>query len=146
MLNDNTRTMEFIDRDFWSRPVYKCIETGILWKDINCGDCEVIDLYSCQNSFDGEPDCHIKSDLNIVFKTKYEKNPNSFTYMMLGRLESDCKYYLGNGNRYAPHLWALDEVKQIEEMKKLYNSLPNDQKPEWLTMEQIEQYEKEMCK
>ena len=64
--------------------------------------------------------------------------------MMLSRLQSDCEYYLGNGNRCKKHLWAGDEKKQIKEMKKLYNELPDDQKPEWLTHEQILDYEKEM--
>ena len=31
-------------------------------------------------------------------------------------------------------------------MKKLYNSFPDDQKPEWLTYEQILDYEKAMIK
>jgi hypothetical protein len=67
-----------------------------------------------------------------------------FNYMMLSRLESDCKYYLGNGNRNPKHLWAGDEEKHIAEMKKIYNSFTNDKKPEWLTMEQILEYEKQM--
>ena len=65
-----------------------------------------------------------------------------FNYMMLGRLESDCKYYLGNGNRCAKYLWAGDEKKHIDEMKRIYNSL--DKKPEWLTWEQILEYERLM--
>lgn len=69
-----------------------------------------------------------------------------FNYMMLGRLESDCKYYLGNGNRYAKHLWAGDEKRQIEEMKRIYNSFTDDKKPEWLTWTQILQYEKELTR
>lgn len=66
--------------------------------------------------------------------------------MMLGRLESDCKYYLGYGNRNPKHLWAGDEKKQIEEMKRIYNSFTDDKKPEWLTWENILEYEKEMLK
>lgn len=41
-------------------------------------------------------------------------------------------------------LWALDEKKQIEKMRELYNLLPI--KPEWLTKEQIDEYEKKMIK
>ena len=69
-----------------------------------------------------------------------------FNYMMLGRLQSDCEYYLGYGNRCAKHLWAGDEKKQIEEMKRIYNSFTDDKKPEWLTWENILEYEKEMLK
>ena len=69
-----------------------------------------------------------------------------FNYMLLDRLRTDCDYYLGNGNRNKKCLWAGDEEKQIEKMKKLYNGFPDDNKPEWITLEEIEKYEKEMIK
>lgn len=65
-----------------------------------------------------------------------------FEYMLLSRLESDCKYFLGNGNRYEKGLWAGSVEGQIAKMKELWNLLP--EKPEWLTLEQIEEYEKQM--
>jgi len=65
-------------------------------------------------------------------------------YMMLSRLQMDCEYYLGFGNRVEKYLWGLNVPDHIAEMKKLWNSLPADAKPEWLTMEQIETYEKDM--
>lgn len=37
-----------------------------------------------------------------------------FLYQMLGRLEADCLYYLGNGGRFAGHLWAGNEREQIK--------------------------------
>jgi len=67
-----------------------------------------------------------------------------FNYQMLNRLQSDCKYYLGYGNRCKKHLYYNTEQEHIDAMKKLYNSFPADQKPEWLTWEQILEYEKEM--
>jgi hypothetical protein len=67
-----------------------------------------------------------------------------FTYMMLSRLQQDNEYFLGHGNRSAKHLWAGNVDAQIKEMKRLWNSLPNDGKPEWLSMEEIEDYEKKM--
>jgi len=142
-MENNIRTMEFIGIDDWDRPVYKCIETGTLWKDITLGS-ENPELCTCQNNFDGEPDCPIKKDLEIIFKNKYEKNPNSFNYQMLDRLRSDCNYYLGYGNRNKSRLYYNDEQKHIEEMKRLYNSFSDDKKPEWLTYEQILNYEKSM--
>lgn len=69
---------------------------------------------------------------------------NSFNYQMLGRLQSDCEYYLGFGNRCKEHLYYKDEQEHIDKMKELYNSFPNDEKPEWLTYEQILAYEKSM--
>lgn len=78
-------------------------------------------------------------------KTKTESKDNEgseYDYMLLSRLKSDCDYFLGNGNRYEKHLWAGNVDDQIAKMKELYNKLP--EKPEWLTMEDIENYEKEM--
>ena len=67
-----------------------------------------------------------------------------FRYMMLDRLQSDCDYYLGYGNRSEKQLWTGNVDEQIKQMKLLWNSFPEDKKPEWLTMEQILNYEKEM--
>ena len=61
-----------------------------------------------------------------------------FSYMMLDRLKSDCEYYLGYGGRNKHSLWAHDEQAQIDKMRELYDSLTI--KPEWLTMEQIDEY------
>lgn len=68
----------------------------------------------------------------------------AFEYQMLGRLKSDCDYFLGNGNGYEPHLWAGTVEKQIAEMKRRWLELDEDEKPEWLTMEDIENYERRM--
>lgn len=67
MEKNNVRTMKLLGVDSWSRPVYKCIETGQLWKDVELGDSEIPALCSCNNEFEGEPSCPIKSDLEIVF-------------------------------------------------------------------------------
>jgi len=69
-----------------------------------------------------------------------------FRYQMLGRMRSDCDYYLGNGQIYGNHLWAGNEVDQIDYMKCLWSSFAEDKKPEWLTWEQILQYERDMLK
>lgn len=52
-----------------------------------------------------------------------------FENMMLGRLKSDCDYYLGNGYGFEAHLWAGTVEEQIEKMKELFNIA----KPEWIT-------------
>ena len=67
---------------------------------------------------------------------------DKFRYMLLSRLESDVKYYLGNGNRYAPDLWAKEESRHIDLMYRLWDSFK--EKPEWLTREQIDVYAKQM--
>lgn len=73
-----------------------------------------------------------------------ESDDKKFRYSMLGRLESDCKYFLGNGQRNEKHLWAGNVEKQIAKMRELHNSFADDEKPEWLTMDQIDEYEKQM--
>ena len=141
---NKTRTMEFIMLDDWDNPVYKCIETGVLYKDGSDSHGRKPELYSCGNELDGEMCYPIDKSYEVVFKTKYEESPFRFDYMMLSRLESDCKYYLGYGGRYKGHLYYKEEQKHINEMKKLYNSFPDDKKPEWLTMNQVLEYEKMM--
>lgn len=68
-----------------------------------------------------------------------------FAYMLLGRLQSDCEYFLGFGNRLTKHLWAGDVAAQIKKMKELYDSFSTDKKPEWLSYQDILAYEKEMA-
>jgi hypothetical protein len=66
----------------------------------------------------------------------------TFDYQLLSRLQQDCDYYLGHGNRAKKHLWAGDEAEQIAKMREIYEGL--SEKPEWLTLEQIAQYEAAM--
>lgn len=74
------------------------------------------------------------------------KNEPQFKYMLLDRLRMDCEYYLGNEGktRHPKHLWAGNEKDQITVMKAIYNSFPDDEKPEWLSEEKILDYEKQM--
>lgn len=71
-----------------------------------------------------------------------EDNDPKFLYQMLSRLESDCKYFLGNGNGVEKYLWTLTVDNQISAMKEIYNKL--EEKPEWLSLEQINNYKKQM--
>ena len=72
------------------------------------------------------------------------KKDDEFRYQLLGRLKSDCDYYLGNGNRSDKSLWAGNVKDQIQTMKDLYNSFSDDMKPDWISLEDIDNYEKEM--
>lgn len=145
-MNNNIRTMELLGEDFWGNDVYKCIETGILFKNVAMEGLTP-ELYSCGNDFEGEPCFPIDNNFEICFKETVKKisKEQQFNYMMLSRLRSDCDYYLGNGNRQVSRLWSNSEKEQINKMKELYNGFPDDEKPEWLTYEQILQYEKSMC-
>lgn len=68
-----------------------------------------------------------------------------FRYMLLDRMRADCDYYLGYGNRCKKYLWAGEEHEHINIMKTIYNSFPENAKPEWLTMTDIEEFERKMC-
>ena len=73
---------------------------------------------------------------------KYEPK---FRYMMLDRLRQDCNYYLGNGNRNPNSLWAGDEKRQIQDMKDIWNTFDKEDTPEWLTWDDILEFERKMC-
>ena len=118
---------------------------------ITLSDAETIDFVknNCKAiDFDWEPICW--DDLKIVDEFKDESQnteeilseEEEYRYQLLGRLQQDCKYYLGHGNRQAKYLWTKNEAKQISYMKNLYLNLP--QKPEWISMEEIEEYKKQM--
>lgn len=74
------------------------------------------------------------------------KSEAKFRYMLLDRMRQDCKYYLGNGNRNPENLMEGNERDQILFMKDIWNSFPDDEKPEWLTWEDILEFEERMCK
>lgn len=74
-----------------------------------------------------------------------EESPYRYEYMMLDRLKSDCNYVLGAGGPGAVRqMWAGAVGEQIAEMRRLWDKLPEDSKPEWLTMEQINEYEQRL--
>jgi hypothetical protein len=91
-------------------------------------------------------------DVKEVIDFAKKSNKNNFAtggnvdqkgdYMLLGRLQSDCDYFLGFGNRNEGRLWAGNVKDQITEMKSIYNRLKV--KPEWITMKDINRYEKQM--
>lgn len=62
-----------------------------------------------------------------------------FEYMLLSRLQMDCEFYLGYGNRCDKFLWAKNVSDQISKMRELYNMLPV--KPMWIDREDINNYE-----
>lgn len=68
----------------------------------------------------------------------------TFRYRLLSRMRSDCIYFLGDGNRCEKYLWGSTISNHIKIMKELWNSFPDTGKPEWLTMEQIEEFESQM--
>lgn len=102
-------------------------------------------------NYDNDPEVEKESQDIISSGKKY-------TYMMLDRMRSDLEYALGtvaetrknHPEWFAPNSdkisdfhsiwWSEKPYKQIALMRKLHNSLK--EKPEWLTMEQINDFEK----
>lgn len=72
------------------------------------------------------------------------QNDETFRYQLLDRMKTDCNYYLGNGGRHDKYLWAGNVEEQIAYMKALYNSFPDDKKPEWISLDDINEYENAM--
>ena len=68
--------------------------------------------------------------------------PDDFRYMMLDRFIRDCEYYLQNPNQ--KHLWSGDAISHADNMLELYNSFPEDKKPEWLSRDKLTEYRKEL--
>ena len=74
----------------------------------------------------------------------WNQHDERFRYMMLSRMKMDCDYYLDYGNRSTKNLWAENEKDQIENMKALWNSFSDEDKPEWLTWDDILDYARQM--
>lgn len=92
----------------------------------------------------GEPNRRVTEE--IVCDEPFVRHPREMDYMMLDRLKADCDYFLGNGNGYEGHLYYKSVEEHCDEMEKLWNSFAEDEKPEWLTMEQIKEYREQMLK
>jgi len=79
----------------------------------------------------------------LLDSAKYDDH---YRYCILRGMLGDCRHYLDNGpaHNYRSFLWPRSECEQIIYMKALWNSLPADSKPKWLSYEDIETLEKRM--
>lgn len=135
--------LEYIGIDDFACPMYKD-QFGKLWKDIDLGSTATPSLYSVTgNDIDGEPLSPIKQEY-IFSPAPFQRSPFEFEYMLLSRMQGDCEYYLGFGRRSSHAIGGKTVDEHISKMKSLWNGFPPDQKPEWLTWEQILDYEKAM--
>jgi hypothetical protein len=115
---------------------------------INESDLQELKMYIFKTAGSNIGNSIIKSD-NSGASGVYAKGgkvDNTHNYRLLDRLRSDNDYFLGNGNRSEKHLWAGNVDAQIKEMKRLWNNLPENAKPEWLSMDDILEYEQKMKK
>lgn len=140
-----TLVLTYIGEDFWERPVYQD-QFNHLWKDVELGEGLRPSLHSAiNNEFEGEPDMPIRQAFTIE-PVDLPSEEKKFQYMMLDRLRIDCDYYLGYGRRNSGILREGDVKKHIDAMKAIWNSFFENEKPEWLSWEQILDYEKKMLK
>lgn len=82
------------------------------------------------------------SDIQNIIAT--HEPADRFKYMLLDRLRTDCEYFLGNGSRNASQLWAGAVGTHIKAMLMLYDSFPEEDRPEWITRDDIEKYGERM--
>ena len=92
---------------------------------------------------------------SVESSTVKASSGQSFEYQLLDRLKSDCEYVLAEyrrsetqgdssreGRKLAQKfLWANNAKDQIAKMKELYRKLKV--KPEWITLEDIAEYERQ---
>lgn len=81
------------------------------------------DVYSNYNPYD--------------YSTMPLPDDDEYNYQLLGRLQLDCDMYLNNPN--PNKLWAKNVPDQIAMMRKVYDAIKN--KPDWITPEDIDEYE-----
>lgn len=73
-----------------------------------------------------------------------------FNYMMLSRLQSDSDYVLGHFSNFCKRslpessiinaLWGDSINHHFSEMYRLYDSFSEEEKPQWLSRKQIDEY------
>lgn len=68
--------------------------------------------------------------------TQHNSEKDNFDYQLLARLKTDCEYYLSTREN---KLWAGSPEEQIAKMREIYSAL--EQKPEWISTEDIDEYE-----
>lgn len=75
---------------------------------------------------------------------KIAKSQDESNYEILNHLKNDCENFLMNSNSNASYLSEGSVRNQISKMKDLWNTFSDDMKPQWLTYQQILDYERRM--
>lgn len=92
-----------------------------------------------------------KGDRIVVLPKIEEKQPTedtelledeAYDYQLLGRLKQDCITSIEKGS--VDHLWGVTVEAHIAKMRELYAKVP--EKPDWLSVEDIDYYEEELMK
>lgn len=89
------------------------------WMDPDCGEI-------C-----GEPGYPVTEPVEC--EEPFKRHPKEFSYRLLSRLKSDCKYFISRkGQCSKTSLWS-DITTILSEMSRILNSFSEEEKPEWLT-------------
>lgn len=134
-----------METDEWSQVEENAHEMLSSGKNVKITDKET------GNSLEINSDAYMENfEGEFPFKSQDLENSEQekFEYQLLSRLQADCKYVLDtevgeNGIKLEnaqSHLWAKNPEEQIAKMRELYNAVPV--KPEWITEEEINGYEK----
>ncbi|HEL0789914.1 TPA: hypothetical protein TU158_001844 [Streptococcus equi subsp. zooepidemicus] len=107
-------------------------------------------LFNPENIWSSTLSTHNTDKDTMTVSPDSSPDPN-YRYQLLSRLQLDCEYYLGacvknqvDMAAAQKHLWAGTIEGQIDKMRELYKSFPENEKPEWLSLSDINQYEKKM--
>lgn len=120
---------------------YKDKDTGEILRENNALNlCAVTGRYGRYEALQGDD----LTRANIADIIATHTPTDSYKYMLLDRMRTDCNYFLGNGNRNTKYLWGESVAAHLDSMRMIYNSFPEGDRPEWLTMDQIEEYAKQM--
>lgn len=68
-------------------------------------------------------------------------------YSLLDRMRSDCSYVIDacGANPVAfKYLWAKTPEEQIAYMRYLWESFPDDEKPQWMKYSEIDEFERKL--
>jgi len=114
------------------------------------------DNYTSDNETAHELDKLLVSDLESEGLAKVVPTPEKdseevkyegeYSYMMLGRYKSDAESFINSPTQKGSerNLYFGNVNEHISEMKKLWNVIPETEKPEWLSYDEILDYEKQM--
>ena len=120
------------------RYAYSYAENPYMDKEI-VSDLTFEELQEAFEKMQAEKEKNNNGGLDMDKKTE---GNHEYEYQLLDRLRTDCEYFLGAGNRATKNLYTGNVEEQIAKMRELYNILP--EKPEWLTEQDIDRYEKLM--
>lgn len=148
---ENEVILKHVSTDDWGRPVYSDMNgLGIVLVDTNLGD-GLVDLHTVSSY--GEPimpvskhkvlsKCSFKilyNDKVLTLKEMGDINTKNVRYkrdlMILGRYYHDYEQFYRWGSNSKYNAFVVKPRETIEEFLEIYNRLPQDFKPEYVTPE-----------